>query len=100
MYTGQVSGLFCGYPFALILLQTVHSDALKPMGILFHGNIDPSAIGVVVDKPSYFAVNPVNCKNDLFSAVVVRNILCFFCNGIHLSLQPISVRKRTWNVTF
>lgn len=26
MYTGQVSGLFCGYPFALILLQTVHSD--------------------------------------------------------------------------
>lgn len=75
MYSGKVLRIFGSNPFPFILFEPAARCKLYLSAIFVHAHANPCAALIILDDPSYLAVNPIDFINQLFTACIPWDFL-------------------------
>ena len=99
VYSGKVLRIFVSNPFPFILFEPAARCKLYLSAIFVHAHANPCAALIILDDPSYLAVNPIDFINQLFTACIPWDFLNIIRYHINFAFQSFSVRLCSGNIT-
>lgn len=75
VYSGKVLRILGSNPFPFILFEPAARCKLYLSAIFVHAHADPCAALIILDNPTYLAVNPIDFINQLFTACIPWDFL-------------------------